>query len=730
MDSYQKINPVVNKDLTFFLKKLKLSKYVRFGTSFFLTKNVGLDYQNGYLVVSHAKSHPIFRYNNVKEALLYLSKRIVGLLKLLTFWVVQKNWGSNPGKVIKLRKRLLLKTVRPFVVKKFMKRRFFKNNFFTIFWKNKKLGFKLPHFFKKCPFMYFWILARDMKEDLNKSKFSKKFMKYLFYYRYFKWTTPDFSLNKNFKMFNSQNLFSKFYWKVISSQFAPNIIKDDRSLFNIPTNRLKHTLGTQVKPSSIKLVKLFKKFDASNYMLNSFKFKNYSNLTLGVYFNTDKIFKLYSYFISLNVVIYKNLLQNLKLLPNINLFLSKNLNILSFMLCYFDYFKLSAIKINKIKSLYDLILLKKLKTFNVKNYNITISIRKLYLKLNSYKQIMITNEHFIDFYKWLCSNFSFWFPNLTIKYSFWKILKILFLRLRDSKYRFNKLKFIKKLIKCNKKRLWYLKYSNLKKYKLYIYSLINHVNEFWKYRDRGWQNEWFKMNFPEKYEIRLEQKLSRLKNQKRTGFKDKWFLSRNKNWIFKWGNYRLVKYLIKLYLTRGNKSKKKLILLCRALYLKKIVNLSKKRLKNFSKKIYFKSNWNIKIKSLIVYIFKFLGFKDFGLNLNKQSFTALLFKLISSIFRSTRLNKTGSFKNSLQLTQNANWVLNYKNSINVTVSSKTLMYPLINFYFENKNCYILWSYCQDYNWLVADNLFTYYSKSCEKICYINKKKNLNLLWQI
>ena len=37
MDSYQKITPVVNKDLTFFLRKLKLSKYVRFGTSFFLT---------------------------------------------------------------------------------------------------------------------------------------------------------------------------------------------------------------------------------------------------------------------------------------------------------------------------------------------------------------------------------------------------------------------------------------------------------------------------------------------------------------------------------------------------------------------------------------------------------------------------------------------------------------------------------------------------------------------
>jgi hypothetical protein len=72
------------------------------------------------------------------------------------------------------------------------------------------------------------------RRAFRKSSFSRRFIKYLFYYRYFKYIVPD--LVKRFP-FVSSFMFSKFYLKSIIMQLAPNYIKLGNFDFDLNLNK-------------------------------------------------------------------------------------------------------------------------------------------------------------------------------------------------------------------------------------------------------------------------------------------------------------------------------------------------------------------------------------------------------------------------------------------------------------------------------------------------------------
>lgn len=210
VSNQNRIQPKILKtQLSDTLFRLHLNKYVWFGTNFFFSKNYGLDHQSGYLTICYKDDNLLDASN-----LTYIFyKRIRNLYKLLSLAATQRNWKFGPARALDLR-TALVDNIRPFVSNKFVKDLFNTNKFFSVLWRNR--------FTRKRKFWRGFI-----DEKFFMTLFTKRFVKYLFYYRYFDWVTNNDLTDK--LPFGTKSQFSQFYLKFVSQALAPHMLAKQAS---------------------------------------------------------------------------------------------------------------------------------------------------------------------------------------------------------------------------------------------------------------------------------------------------------------------------------------------------------------------------------------------------------------------------------------------------------------------------------------------------------------------
>lgn len=193
---------------------LNCHKYRYLGMNFLLSRNIGLDMQSSYLTIFH---------NNVKNSIAPLDLQHSLRMKATFFnkWLavssLRRIW-MKPSKRIDLKRKALVSQIRAFVKKRFITKRFFTNAFWRIF--NNPWFIKRPRTWMERSQLRRFLKARRRKaidKTLKFSLFSSRFIKYLFYYRYFQFTKLNISSIFPFSL----DIFSHYYIKVIGSQFAP-----------------------------------------------------------------------------------------------------------------------------------------------------------------------------------------------------------------------------------------------------------------------------------------------------------------------------------------------------------------------------------------------------------------------------------------------------------------------------------------------------------------------------
>lgn len=120
-------------------------------------------------------------------------------------------------------------SISPFIKKKFFIKEFLTNKFVNIIWDNNlEIGRKrLKRRFKSRN----WFIWYDRQKKFLKTSFSKKYLKFLFYQRFFNWKIlRDLSIVFPYATFSNLNV---FYLRIIASQFAPKYSKLDTTFPNI-----------------------------------------------------------------------------------------------------------------------------------------------------------------------------------------------------------------------------------------------------------------------------------------------------------------------------------------------------------------------------------------------------------------------------------------------------------------------------------------------------------------
>lgn len=372
-----------------------LLKYIQYGVNFFFSKNIGLEDQSGYLSISLPNT-PIIDFDDL---FLIVGKKMKLLYKLLTLQTVKNYWQRKPARAIEVRKRLLVKQIKPFVSNRFLTTRFYNNRFFSILWRNR--------FSRR---RRFW--RARIKKAFRFSFFSRRFIKYLFYYRYMKYIVPDFF--KHY-LITSTDYFSNFYIKTIAAQFASKVIREPIYLFRqanfINNNKLvfyKKPKNNWFKSNVIWNKRVFKRFLNTKYaaVMDQLWQRKVNKSWLQVKNMYSRLIKLllYKFLLYKNFWISKNILKKLK---NKNrLFLKNKIKQFKLFLIYINY----SYKTPNIKFL-------KRPIFRYISKN-------LRSRIFSYKKKISKEQNYILFKQYLKRKYNCYsFNNLKLKKRYYLFLK-------------------------------------------------------------------------------------------------------------------------------------------------------------------------------------------------------------------------------------------------------------------------------------------------------------------